>query len=289
MASAQQHLESHRAAGERFSAGGLRSFVRQEGEGEPVVCMHGVPSSSFLYRKVLRELSARGLRGIAFDLPGLGLADRPERFDYSFTGLGRWTADAVDALGLESFHLVIHDIGGPIGLELAAAMPERIASLTILNTLLVGVDGFRKPWVMRPLAWPLLGRLYLAGMSPFVFTRLMYLQGVKDRHLCPPAEVAVYVRLLKRQDGGRAFLRIMRSFETTAEKEELYLETVRGLAGRAQILWGEDDPALRLERYGAPAREATGIERFFRLPGKHFLQEDQAPAIAMRIAELVKG
>ena len=41
------------------------------------MCLHGVPASCFLYRKVLRELAARGLRGIAFDLPGLGLADRP--------------------------------------------------------------------------------------------------------------------------------------------------------------------------------------------------------------------
>ena len=48
-----------------------------------MVCLHGVPASSFLYRKVLAELAGRGLRGVAFDLPGLGLADRPARFDYT--------------------------------------------------------------------------------------------------------------------------------------------------------------------------------------------------------------
>jgi len=69
----------HRAAGRCFEAAGIGSFVREAGPpgGEPVVCLHGVPASSFLYRKVPRELAARGLRGIAFDLPGLGLADRP--------------------------------------------------------------------------------------------------------------------------------------------------------------------------------------------------------------------
>ena len=71
-------VEQHRAAGQRFEAAGIGSFVREAGPGgEPVVCLHGVPASSFLYRKVLRELAARGLRGIALDLPGLGLADRP--------------------------------------------------------------------------------------------------------------------------------------------------------------------------------------------------------------------
>src|SRR6266511_775175 len=62
-------IERHRAAGREFEAGGVRSFVREQGEGDPVVLMHGVPVSSFLYRKVLPLLAERGLKGVAFDLP----------------------------------------------------------------------------------------------------------------------------------------------------------------------------------------------------------------------------
>ena len=58
------------------------------------MCLHGVPSSCFLYRKVIAELGGRGVRGVTFDLPGLGLADRPEDFDYTWTGLGRFTVAA---------------------------------------------------------------------------------------------------------------------------------------------------------------------------------------------------
>ena len=97
-------IEAHRRSGRRFTAAGIGSFVREEGSGEPVVCLHGVPASSFLYRKVVTELASRGLRGIAFDLPGLGLADRPVVADYTWTGLGRFASAAVDALGLERFH-----------------------------------------------------------------------------------------------------------------------------------------------------------------------------------------
>src|SRR5437879_6217825 len=110
-------IAAHRNAGRRFEAGGISSFVREQGEGDPVVCMHGVPASSFLYRKVIAELADRGLRGVAFDLPGLGLADRPDDFDYTWTGLGRFGVAAVDALALDRFHLVVHDIGGPVGFE----------------------------------------------------------------------------------------------------------------------------------------------------------------------------
>ena len=122
-------VEQHRAAGRLFAAGRVRSFVREQGTGDPVVCVHGVPASSFLWRKVVGELADRGLRGVAFDLPGLGLAERPADFDYSWTGLGRFCVAAVDALGLDRFHLVVHDVGGPIGFELAAVAPARVRTL----------------------------------------------------------------------------------------------------------------------------------------------------------------
>ncbi|MEM7678272.1 MAG: alpha/beta fold hydrolase, partial [Myxococcota bacterium] len=128
-----------------------------------------MPASSFLYRKVLPELAQRGVRGLAFDLPGLGLADRPEDYDYSWTGLGRFARAAVDALALDRFHLVVHDIGGPVGFELAAAIPDRVRSLTLLNTI-VNVASFRRPWTMMPFAVPSLGPLWLKIMASKKFT-----------------------------------------------------------------------------------------------------------------------
>jgi haloalkane dehalogenase len=140
-------IEAHRAAGREFEAGCVHSFVREQGVGDPVVLMHGIPVSSYLYRKVLPLLADGGLRGVAFDLPGLGLAEKPAGFDYSWSGLGRWTGEAIDALGIESCHLVLHDIGGPVGLEWALRNADRVQSLTVLDTL-IDVAHFRRsgPW-----------------------------------------------------------------------------------------------------------------------------------------------
>jgi haloalkane dehalogenase len=280
-------VERHKSAGVFFDAGGIRSFVRGDGDGEPVVCLHGVPSSCFLYRKVLAELALRGLRGIAFDLPGLGLADRPADYDYSWTGLGRFARAAVDALELDRFHLVVHDVGGPVGFELAAAMPERVRSLTVLNTI-VEVDTFSRPWSMSPFARRGMGEIYLATMTKPAFRALMRLQGIRDRHATPKEELDAYVDLLKREDGGRAFLRIMRGFERTREKRDLYVSTLRDVPYPVQIVWGAKDPALTLERHGEEARQAAGLDRIHALPAKHFLQEDQAPAVAERIAAVTR-
>jgi pimeloyl-ACP methyl ester carboxylesterase len=278
-------VADHRSAGREFEAAGIRSFVREQGDGDVVLCIHGVPASSFTYRKVVAELAARGLRGVAFDLPGLGLAARPQQFDYSWTGLGRFSAAAVDALGLAAFHLVAHDIGGPVGFELAAAMPERIRSLTLLNTL-IEVEHFHRPWMMEPFARRGVGEVWLASMTKPVFRQLMYYAGIRDRSATPAAELDAYVDLLKRRDGGRAFLKIMRGFERTAAKQHLYMRVVRDTPCPVQVIWGADDPALKLSVHGEQARRATAVREVQTVPAKHFLQEDQAPAIAERIAAL---
>jgi haloalkane dehalogenase len=286
--SSTEVIAEYERRGRRFTAAGVESFVIDEGSGQPVVCLHGVPASSFLYRKVVTELARRGLRGIAFDLPGLGLAERPTGFDYSWTGHGKWCAAAVDALGLDRFHLVVHDIGGPVGFELAAAMPERIASITVLNTL-VEVDDFKRPWVMEPFARRGIGPIYLRSLSKPLFRRLMRMQGVQDMSKVSSDELGAYVDLLRRGDHGAAFLKIMRGFERTREKQDRYIDVLRSDRYRVQIVWGEHDPALKFAVHGEAARRAAGVEQIHRLPGNHFLQEDQAPAIADLVLAIVQS
>jgi haloalkane dehalogenase len=231
-------------------------------------------------------LAERGLRGIAVDLPGLGLAERPADADYSWTGLGSWLLSAIDALGLDRFHLVVHDIGGPIGFEVAAADPHRVRSLTLLNTI-VAVETFHRPWVMEPFAHPMVGDAWLASMRlPAVFVSLMRLLGVSRR--VSAAEISCYVPLLLGDDGGRAFLKIMRGFELTADKQRRYLSAVRNPPYPVQIIWGVRDPALSWRRYGVQAQLAAGVSHPILLPGKHFLQEDYPTEIAEAVLRLTQ-
>jgi haloalkane dehalogenase len=282
--STREAIEAHQASGRRFDAGGTASFVREQGEGAAVVLLHGVPTSSFLYRKVIPVLAGEGLRAVAFDFPGLGLAARPQRFDYSWSGLARWTGEAIDALELDRCHLVVHDIGGPIGLEWAVRNPERVLSLTALNTML-DVATFRRHWTMAAFAVPGLGRLMLETTSRWINSMLFYRYGIADRSAVPRHEAFAYTELLRRQDGGRAFLAIVRGFELTEAKQRLLWE---GLAQRtypARVVWGERDPVLDLGQM----RTVQGVLRVnapILLPAKHFPQEDQAADVAHAIADL---
>lgn len=272
-------LAAHEGRGRRFSADGIGSFALDEGDGEPVLCLHGVPASSWLYRRVVPALAARGLRGIAPDLPGLGLADRPEDADLSWRGLGRWTLAALDALGLEQVHLLVHDVGGPTGLELLAAAPERVTSLTVLNAPIL-VGSFTPPWVMRPFTVRGVGEAWLAGMVRPAFLALFRRQGLHRQDAVTDDEIAVHLELLKRDDGGRAFLRMMRSFTADQATEDRFRAALDAFTGPTAVVWGEHDPALTLDRHGAEARRAVDPDVWRTVPGRHFLQEDNADAIA---------
>lgn len=277
-------IAAHEAAGRRFEAAGVRSFVREEGDGEPVVLIHGVPVSSFLYRRVLPELAARNLRGVAFDFPGLGLAERPTDFDYSWSGLSRWTAAAIDALGIERCHLVVHDIGGPIGFEWAIRNPERVLSMTALNTL-VDAAIFHRPWPMHPFSIRGVGELWLRSMVPAPFAAIYRLVGIEDGAAVSRTEIYAHNALLRREDGGRAFLRIMRGFELTEAKERFFFEGLSERPYPAQVVWGERDRMLGHERRVAVQR-ALAVEEPKLLPAKHFLQEDRAEEVGAAIASL---
>lgn len=103
------------------------------------------------------------------------------------------------------------------------------------------------------------------------------------------AELDAYVDLLRATDGGRAFLQIMRGFERTREKRGLYRSVLRSRAYPVQIVWGANDPGLTLSEHSELARRAAGLEQIHTVPAKHFLQEDQAPAIAEHISRLARA
>ncbi|MDR2366529.1 MAG: alpha/beta fold hydrolase [Deltaproteobacteria bacterium] len=116
-----------------------------EGHGPPVVMVHGNPTWSFMYRHLIKNLA--GYRRLALDHLGMGLSSRPED-GYGYTlgerqaDFGRW----IDSLNLaEPIHLIVHDWGGPVGLGWAGQNPDRLASVTIMNTGLARPRGFRLP------------------------------------------------------------------------------------------------------------------------------------------------
>jgi haloalkane dehalogenase len=119
--------------------GGLRMHYVDEGprDAAPVLMLHGEPSWSYLYRKMIPVITAAGLRAVAPDLVGFGRSDKPaSQDDYSYAAHVGWITAFVEQLGLRAITLVCQDWGGLIGLRVAAEHPDRFARIVAANTFL---------------------------------------------------------------------------------------------------------------------------------------------------------
>lgn len=117
--------------------GSLRMHYVDEGRGETVLCLHGQPSWSYLYRKVIPLLVAAGYRVVAPDLVGFGRSDKPvSRSDYTYAAHVGWLTAFIESVDLTDITLVCQDWGGLLGLRAVAALPERFARVVTTNTAL---------------------------------------------------------------------------------------------------------------------------------------------------------
>ncbi|MDY0169905.1 MAG: alpha/beta fold hydrolase [Thermoguttaceae bacterium] len=149
-----------------LDVGGLRCHYVDEGEGAPVLMVHGNPTWSFYWRELIKGLSGQ-CRVVAPDHIGCGLSEKPVAGEYPFT-LQRRIDDLtalIESLDLRAITLVAHDWGGAIGLGAAVAMPERFARLVLLNT--AAFPSRRCPWRIRVCRTPVLGRLAVQGLNLF--------------------------------------------------------------------------------------------------------------------------
>ena len=279
-------IKEHETSGKYFNVNGLRAFGLDKGNGETVLCLHGVPTSSFLYRKIVPALAQKGFRGVALDFPGLGFSDRPKDFDYSFSSLARFCEAAANSLGLDKFHLLIHDIGGPVGFALAAKNRDKILSITILNTW-IDVVNFKKPWPMRPFEKPVLGEIELATLIYPTWQLMFNKMGVNDSSGIPKNEIKAYIDILKRDDGGDAYLKMMKSFNDSEEFRSLCYKAVQRVPYPVQAIWGEDDPFLTLDHYGQEIKDAAGLPKIHQLSSRHFLQEEKPEEIVEKMVEII--
>ncbi|NJM08528.1 alpha/beta fold hydrolase [Candidatus Gracilibacteria bacterium] len=154
-----------------------------EGTGPAVVFVHGTPTWSFLYRRQISALRTR-FRCIAADNIGFGLSAKPPGWSYTPVEHAANLAALLDHLQLERFTLVVHDLGGPLGLSYALDHPERIERLVIINTLLWGMHGeFAMPAAGRILTGPLGKWLYLQhNLSPRMLLPMLF----ADRSVLTP-------------------------------------------------------------------------------------------------------
>lgn len=280
-------VEEHEAAGRQVVVDGHHIFVREEGEGEPVLLLHGVPSSSFLYRKMLAPIAVEGFRAVSFDFPGVGLSDKPKGMDYDWHALATWVGKVVDELELPPVHLVVHDIAGPIGVEWAIRNSVKVCSITIMNTLL-DVAHFAPPFPMWMFRVPVLRHVVFSSMNTATMLQLFRQTGVKHREAVDADVIASYLYLLKCNGGHHSFLEIMAGFDLTEAHRDWLRDGLLAIDKPMQLVWGEHEVAIPQAQLDY-ACQAFPLRNRHMVDARHFLQEDQAEVVAAHITSFAKS
>jgi haloalkane dehalogenase len=259
-----------------------RMHYVDEGQGPPVVLVHGTPVWSFLYRDLIRALS-RTHRCIAPDHLGFGLSDKPEGFGYRPADHARNLRALIERLELRDITLVVHDFGGPIGLSYAVERPENVARLVVFNTWM---------WSLRENAQAAqISRVMGGPIGAFLYKRLNF----SARALIPVASgerklpKVIHRHYIDAAPGPRerhAMWVCARELVGSSDwYDSLWRRRERIHAIPALLLWGMKDPGVRsgvfdLARFQGLFADA----RTLTFPGAgHFVQEEQAEAVAAAV------
>ncbi len=262
---------------------GIRLAHIDEGEGQPVVMLHGEPSWSFLYRKLIPPLLAAGFRTIAADLPGFGRSDKPTDEDwYSYDRHTDAIASLLVDLDLRDVCMVMHDWGGPIGLRVSMLeVPERVSRLVVMDAgVLTGTQEMGPTWrAFRDL---------VRQTPDFPIARMVRLGcRVKPSKEVLAAYDAPFPDSVSKA-GARAFPKLI-PLTPEAPSAKAGRETLEALSSdkrAALLLWADSDPMFPLEKYGAETHDQFGhrAELHVIREAGHFLQEDHGAQLGERIA-----
>lgn len=259
---------------------GRPTWVVAHGSGPPVVLLHGIPTSSYLWRHVQRALAAH-CRTLAPDLAGMGRTSGTDRV--ALSDQAELVRALLDAQGIERAIVVGHDVGGGVAALLAARHPHRIRALIIADAV-----AFARYWpvpMVRLLQVPVVGDLALL-LPPHAVLRPQMRRGVDQPELLTEPVLQRHLGALATWDGRRAFIAFVRALDPLAVEHAVH--ACAGSNFPRRVLWAAHDVFQ-------PPEEGTALHAAW--PGStlrviadagHFLPEERPLAVVDEVLAVLE-
>ncbi|WP_417643551.1 alpha/beta fold hydrolase [Enterobacter kobei] len=272
-------------------AGDVNVFYREAGDASsPVLLMlHGFAGSSFMFRDLIAQLADR-YHLIAPDLPAFGFTEAPEKGAYAYTfdqlaeTIGRFT----EALGLDTYALMVHDYGAPVGWRMAAAHPERVTAIISQNGNAYE-EGLGEAWAPIQRYWrdpTPENRSALQEFPTPASIKWQYLEGVTDRSLVSPDGYTLEGLQVSRPGNAEIQLDLLLDYASNVKKYPAFQRYFREYQPPLLAVWGKHDPFFLAAGAEAWKRDLPKAEIHFYDTG-HFALETHAKEIGLDVRDFL--
>ena len=259
------------------------------GSGECIFLLHGVPTSSWLYRKIIPLLIDSGYRVIAPDMLGYGSSDKPNGYEiYSDTNMGERILALMDHLKIQSWSHVFHDGGGIWTWAMLQIDKTKVKSLFMLNTI-VYQDGFKPPLKFnKGFVAKIFTRLYsFSGFLQKISIDPTFKNGIKAKNNVTKTMLEGYKKPLL----GNGHHALYYFFTQTCKQIKDYTQLHKSLKMPTTVIWGEWDDMLVWKGNEKQIRSNFNVSAkdIHLIDAKHFIQEEKPELIAEIIVEKMRG
>jgi haloalkane dehalogenase len=268
-----------------LSTDGIIKYI-DKGEGKVILLLHGIPTSSWLYRKMIDGLVSQGYRVIAPDMLGFGNSDTPDGYEiYSAKQHGKRILELMNDLDINKWSHVTHDAGGLWTWALFKQDNQRIEKLILLNTI-VFEEGFHPPIKMKKgiiakfSMW-----LYKNGVTTNLLLKGLFKSGLMENNLTK-IEIEGYKKpLLEGKTKGMYYF-FSKTCNTFPDTESI----IKNLEIPVAVIWGKHDKMLQIAPQKKKMMDAMKIQEkdIHIIDAKHFIQEEKPTEINSLILNFIK-
>ncbi|MFZ0545905.1 MAG: alpha/beta hydrolase, partial [Candidatus Promineifilaceae bacterium] len=235
-------LSEWQSSGIRITVQGLNIFTRVIGNGPPILILHGFPTSSYDYSRIIPPLSEH-YQLILFDYPGFGLSDKPNLEIYSIHKYAEVAQYLVDYLGLHRVKILAHDIGDSVALELLGNNPNMIENIVLLNGSIISTpfEDYQMLLAQRLLLTHQITKFLnrLRFINKLFFMAMMRKAFFKE---LPPDEFNTFWKLFCVNQGDTIYYHLIQYMPERREFEKKWLEYLKTHSAPLTMIWGQDDP-----------------------------------------------
>jgi len=265
---------------------GQISYI-DKGKGPVIVLLHGVPSSGWLYRKMINGLVDQGYRVIVPDMLGYGNSSNPKGYEiYNPKEQAKRLISLMDSLEIKKWNHVFHDVGGTWTWELMRTHQHRINKLVMLNSITLD-EGFHPPVQMKPgLAAKTAMWGYTNGITTNLLLNRLFEEGLKNPEILSKSDKSGYkIPLLEGKTRGMYYF-----FTQTCNNSPDYSDVVQKVNTPTSVIWGTHDKMLQWTPQSSELISKLPISQndIHLINAKHFIQEEEPELVNRLIIKFLK-